>query len=62
MIKINKGLDLPIPGKPIPVISDKPNITSVALLANDFVGMKPTMLVKSGDVVKAGSKLFEDKS
>ena len=61
MIKINKGLDLPIPGKPIPVISDKPNITSVALLANDFVGMKPTMLVKSGDVVKAGSKLFEDK-
>ena len=61
MIKINKGLDLPIPGKPIPVISDKPNITSVALLANDFVGMKPTMLVKVGDIVKAGSKIFEDK-
>lgn len=61
MIKIKKGLDLPISGNPDPIISDKPNVTSVALLANDFIGMKPTMLVKEGDEVKAGSKIFEDK-
>ena len=61
MIKINKGLDLPISGKPAPDISDKPNVSSVSLLGNDFIGMKPTMLVKVGDIIKAGSKIIEDK-
>ena len=61
MIKISKGLDLPISGKPAINITDEPNISSVSLLANDFVGMKPTMLVKENDEVKVGQKLFEDK-
>ena len=61
MIKTSKGLNLPIPGTPDPIISDTPNVTSVSLLANDFVGMKPTMMVKVGDIVKRGTKLFEDK-
>ena len=61
MIKISKGLDLPISGTPDPVISDTPKITTVSLLGNDFTGMKPTMLVKSGDLVKRGTKIFEDK-
>lgn len=61
MIKISKGLDLPISGKPSTIITDKPKNSSVAVLGNDFVGMKPTMLVKVGDQVKAGDKLFEDK-
>ena len=61
MIKISKGLDLPISGNPSADITDKPKNTSVALLGSDFVGMKPTMLVKVGDQVKAGQKLFEDK-
>ena len=61
MIKISKGLDLPISGNPSTYITDKPKNTSVALLGSDFVGMKPTMLVKVGDQVKAGQKLFEDK-
>ena len=61
MIKISKGLDLPISGKPAITISDEPKISSVSLLANDFVGMKPTMLVKENDEVKVGEKLFEDK-
>ena len=61
MIKISKGLDLPISGNPSTHITDKPKNTSVALLGSDFVGMKPTMLVKVGDQVKAGQKLFEDK-
>lgn len=61
MIKTSKGLNLPISGTPDPIISDTPNVTSVSLLANDFVGMKPTMMVKVGDIVKRGTMLFEDK-
>lgn len=61
MIKIKKGLNLPISGKPSSVITDKPTVNSVSLLSNDFVGMKPTMLVKVGDSVKVGTKVFEDK-
>ena len=61
MIKISKGLDLPISGKPSMLITDEPKISSVSLLGNDFVGMKPTMLVKENETVKAGQKLFEDK-
>ena len=61
MIKTSKGLNLPVSGTPDPIISDTPNVTSVSLLANDFVGMKPTMMVKVGDIVKRGTKLFEDK-
>ena len=61
MIKISKGLDLPISGTPDPVLSDMPKVTTVSLLGNDFTGMKPTMLVKPGDIVKRGTKIFEDK-
>ena len=61
MINIKKGLDLPISGKPSSTITDTPTVNSVSLLSNDFVGMKPTMLVKVGDKVKVGSKIFEDK-
>ncbi|MDA7709929.1 Na(+)-translocating NADH-quinone reductase subunit A [Gammaproteobacteria bacterium] len=61
MIKIKKGLDLPISGMPSPVITDTPTVNSVSLLSNDFIGMKPTMLVKTGDLVKVGTKIFEDK-
>ena len=61
MIKISKGLDLPISGIPNESISDEPLSSSVALLSNDFIGMKPTMFVKEGDDVKVGQKVFEDK-
>jgi len=36
-------------------------VKSVAVLGSDYVGLKPTMLVREGDVVKEGSPLFEDK-
>ena len=61
MINIKKGLDLPISGSPLLSITDEPKIMSVALLSNDFVGMKPTMMVEVDDEVKIGSVLFEDK-
>jgi Na+-transporting NADH:ubiquinone oxidoreductase subunit A len=58
---IKKGLDLPISGKPEQTIFDANNISSVAVLGNDYVGMKPTMLVEEGQQVKLGQILFSDK-
>lgn len=61
MIKITKGLNLPIAGAPSQVIQDGPAITKVALLGQEYVGMRPSMLVREGDYVKKGQALFEDK-
>jgi Na+-transporting NADH:ubiquinone oxidoreductase subunit A len=61
MITIKKGLDLPISGDPQQVIENGKRIRSVAVLAEDYHGMKPTMLVNVGDKVKSGQPLFEDK-
>ncbi len=61
MIKIKKGLDVPISGAPEQVISDGPSIRTVAVVGQDYVGMKPTMSVAVGDRVKKGQLLFCDK-
>ncbi|MDY0189153.1 MAG: Na(+)-translocating NADH-quinone reductase subunit A [Desulfuromonas sp.] len=61
MIKINKGLDLPITGSPEQRIYDGPVVKTVAVLGPDYVGMKPSMNVKVGDQVKLGQLLFTDK-
>ena len=61
MIKIKKGLDLPITGAPEQSISDAPAASSVAVVGFDYVGMKPTMAVKVGDRVKLGQVIFSDK-
>ena len=37
MIRISKGLDLPISGAPKASLSDEPVSSSVALLSNDFI-------------------------
>lgn len=61
MIKISKGLDLPITGAPVQKIFSGPMIKTVAVTGQDYVGMKPTLLVNVGDKVKKGQALFEDK-
>ncbi|AFJ02852.1 Na(+)-translocating NADH-quinone reductase subunit A [Methylophaga frappieri] len=58
---IKKGLTLPIAGSPEQSISDANPVTSVAVLGNEYVGMRPTMLVEEGEQVKLGQPLFEDK-
>lgn len=52
MITIKKGLDLPIAGTPSQVINDGKTIKKVALLGEEYVGMRPTMHVRVGDEVK----------
>lgn len=60
-ISINKGLDIPINGTPSATISDDKTIKQVALVGDDYIGMKPTMLVAEGDRVSRGQPLFSDK-
>ena len=61
MIKVRRGLDLPIAGIPEQVIHEGPAISQVALIGSDYHGMKPTMAVREGDMVKLGQLLFTDK-
>ena len=62
IFKFSKGLDLPILGSPDQRIDEgRPPSKKVAVLGEDYIGLKPTMLVKVGDKVKQGQPLFEDK-
>ena len=61
MINIKKGLDLPISGTPEGVVEDARAVRTVAVLGEDYPGMKPTMLVQEGDTVSLGQPLFSDK-
>lgn len=61
IIEIKKGLDIPIAGKPEQRIRDGNTVRQVALIGDDYIGMKPTMLVQPGDTVALGQELFTDK-
>ncbi len=61
MIKIKKGLDIPLAGSPKQDIHDGPSIKHVAVLGEEYVGMRPTMLVEVGVPCEKGQALFEDK-
>ena len=61
MFMIKKGLDVPLSGAPKQQIESGPAVKTVAVIGPDYHGMKPTMLVREGDVVSLGQKLFEDK-
>jgi len=60
-ITINKGLDVPISGKPELTISDAKTVSTVGLVGWDTPGLKPKMAVAVGDRVKLGQTLFIDK-
>jgi Na+-transporting NADH:ubiquinone oxidoreductase subunit A len=62
MIKINKGLTLPIKGQPEQVIYDTKHPQTIAVLGRDYLGVRPAMAVKVGDRVRAGQLLFSDKN
>jgi Na+-transporting NADH:ubiquinone oxidoreductase subunit A len=61
MIKIKRGLDLPLAGAPEQRIEPARAVRSVAVLGCDYHGMKPTMAVQVGDRVRLGQVLFSDK-
>ena len=60
--KLRKGLKLPIKGSPRPEIGPSPTVTSVAILGDDYLSLKPTILVAEGDTVVCGTPLMIDKN
>lgn len=60
-IHLKKGLDVPITGAPKQIPRNGTAISTVALMGDDYIGMKPTMEVKEGEQVKTGQLLFTDK-
>nr|CAA6829773.1 MAG: Na(+)-translocating NADH-quinone reductase subunit A (EC [uncultured Thiotrichaceae bacterium] len=60
-MKITKGLNLPISGKPEQTISDHSSPTKVAVLGRDYHDLRPAMKVEEGDHVKIGQVLFTDR-
>ena len=59
--RFRKGLRLPLAGEPVQEVERAPAPRCVALVAADFVGLRPTMHVAVGDSVRRGQLLFEDK-
>lgn len=58
---IKKGFDLPLAGTPDQSTIHTKDVQSVALLGEDYIGMRPTMLVQPGDKVKLGDVVLTDK-
>ncbi|MGM0504197.1 MAG: NADH:ubiquinone reductase (Na(+)-transporting) subunit A, partial [Bacteroidota bacterium] len=61
VIKIKKGLDIKLVGKAEKILKKAEQAETYAVKPPDFQGIRPKLLVKSGDKVKAGAPLFFDK-
>lgn len=62
VIKIGKGLDIPLRGSAGQTLGETPHITEYAVKPTDYVGVVARLLVAEGDTVLAGTPLFEDKN
>ncbi|MDG1066716.1 MAG: Na(+)-translocating NADH-quinone reductase subunit A [Luminiphilus sp.] len=61
MIKIRRGIDIPLAGAADSSIDSSSAVRNVALVGSDYEGMKPTMAVAEGDTVRKGQVIFSDK-
>ncbi|MBQ7711915.1 MAG: NADH:ubiquinone reductase (Na(+)-transporting) subunit A [Bacteroidales bacterium] len=61
IIKIKKGLDIPLPGAAVDELVDVRDVQCCAVCPTDYVGFTPRLLVQEGDSVKAGDPLLCDK-
>ena len=61
-IKLNKGFDINLAGKPEKKLEETKQPETFALKPTDFIGIsRPKLLIKEGDNVKAGDPLLYDK-
>ncbi len=61
LIRIKRGLDLPIGGQANQTIDNARPVRHVAVLGPDYVDLNPAMQVNEGDCVKCGQVLFTHK-
>ncbi|MCR4854111.1 MAG: Na(+)-translocating NADH-quinone reductase subunit A [Prevotella sp.] len=61
VIKLHKGLDIDLKGKPLKEKLPLKVGDDFALVPDSFVGIVPKLVVKEGDHVKAGDALFVNK-
>ena len=61
VIKLKKGLDINLKGKATASVSTAKASKVYGLVPDAFWGIKPKVVVKEGDTVKAGDALFVDK-
>ena len=61
-IHITKGHDIKISGTPEKRITALPCPSFIKIIPDDYSSVKPKLLIKEGDDVKIGSKLFFDKN
>ena len=62
LVKIKRGLDIPLVGEAAKNIQTAPNAEMYAIIPDDFHGVTPKILVKSGEEVKVGTPLMCDKN
>ena len=59
--KLRQGYDIKIVGESVRTIEKAPSPKKIALKPTDFEGLKPKLLVNTGDIVKIGTPLAFDK-
>ena len=62
LIQVNKGLDIPISGKPEQQIEDCPSPSRIALVFRSYHNLRPHLNVSIGDEVARGQVLVENKA
>lgn len=61
VIKLHKGLNINVAGKASTEVKLVKDSAIIGIVPDSFVGVKPLVRVKEGDMVKAGDALFIDK-
>lgn len=61
-IRIRKGADIRLKGRPTATVVDAPKSAVYAIQPTDFHGVTPKMEAKPGDRLQAGDVLFRDKN
>ncbi len=59
---LRRGHDLPIEGTPSASVQAAPDAKSIAILGDDYVGLKPRILVAENDVVGIGTPILINKA
>jgi Na+-transporting NADH:ubiquinone oxidoreductase subunit A len=62
VIKLHKGLNINLKGKPAQEVASVKQPDIYALVPDDFYGVTPKVVVKEQEYVKAGGALFVDKN